>query len=93
MKFAARESNYNSWMGIILGWVVPLLILFSIWGFLLNRIRGSLSALKMGKSKARIYSEGSTSVKFIDVAGVDEAKTELQEIVDFLNKADKLSRF
>ncbi len=44
------------------------------------------------KSKARIYSEGSTGVKFTDVAGVDEAKTELQEIVDFLKNADKYTR-
>jgi cell division protease FtsH len=46
----------------------------------------------VGKSKARIYSEGSTGVKFLDVAGVDEAKAELQEIVDFLKNADKYTR-
>jgi cell division protease FtsH len=46
----------------------------------------------VGKSKARIYSEGSTGVKFTDVAGVDEAKAELQEIVDFLKNADKYTR-
>jgi cell division protease FtsH len=50
------------------------------------------AALTIGKSKARIYSEGTTGVTFDDVAGVDEAKTELQEIVDFLKNAGKYTR-
>ena len=50
------------------------------------------AALTIGKSKARIYSEGSTGVKFDDVAGVDEAKAELQEIVDFLQHKSKYTR-
>ena len=64
-------------------------LLFSIWAFLMSRQGGGPAALTVGKSKARIYSEGGTGVKFLDVAGVDEAKAELEEIVDFLKNASK----
>ncbi|MBD2770587.1 ATP-dependent zinc metalloprotease FtsH [Iningainema tapete] len=89
VKFAAPPPDQNGWIGTLLSWVAPPLIFFGIWGFLLNRQGGGPAALTVGKSKARIYSEGSTGVKFIDVAGVDEAKAELEEIVDFLKSATK----
>lgn len=92
VEFAAPPPNENGWIGTLLSWVAPPLIFFGIWGFLLNRQGGGPAALTVGKSKARIYSEGSTGVKFIDVAGVDEAKAELEEIVDFLKSADKYTR-
>ncbi|MUG95641.1 ATP-dependent zinc metalloprotease FtsH [Scytonema sp. UIC 10036] len=92
VEFAAPPPNQNGWIGTLLSWVAPPLIFFGIWGFLLNRQGGGPAALTVGKSKARIYSEGSTGVKFIDVAGVDEAKAELEEIVDFLKNADKYTR-
>ncbi|MFN6558467.1 MAG: ATP-dependent zinc metalloprotease FtsH [Nostoc sp. ChiSLP01] len=88
VQFAAPPPNQNAWIGTLLSWVAPPLIFFGIWGFLMSR-QGGPAALTVGKSRARIYSEGSTGVKFSDVAGVDEAKTELEEIVDFLKNADK----
>lgn len=92
VKFTAPAPSNSGWIGTLLSWVVPPLIFFGIWGFLLNRQGGGPAALTVGKSKARIYSEGSTGVKFTDVAGVDEAKAELQEIVDFLKNAGKYTR-
>ncbi|MGH8002948.1 MAG: ATP-dependent zinc metalloprotease FtsH [Brasilonema sp.] len=92
VEFAAPPPDQNGWIGTLLSWVAPPLIFFGIWGFLLNRGGGGPAALTVGKSKARIYSEGSTGVKFLDVAGVDEAKAELEEIVDFLKSADKYTR-
>ncbi len=92
VEFGAPPPNENGWIGTLLSWVAPPLIFFGIWGFLLNRQGGGPAALTVGKSKARIYSEGSTGVKFLDVAGVDEAKAELEEIVDFLKSADKYTR-
>jgi cell division protease FtsH len=89
VEFAAPLPDQNAWIGTLLSWVAPPLIFFGIWGFLLNRQGGGPAALTVGKSKARIYSEGSTGVKFPDVAGVDEAKAELEEIVDFLKNATK----
>ncbi|MBH8562104.1 ATP-dependent zinc metalloprotease FtsH [Nostoc sp. CENA67] len=89
VEFAAPPPDQNGWIGTLLSWVAPPLIFFGIWGFLINRQGGGPAALTVGKSKARIYSEGSTGVKFPDVAGVDEAKAELEEIVDFLKNASK----
>ncbi len=92
VEFAAPPPSQNGWIGTLLSWVVPPLIFFGIWAFLFNRQGGGPAALTVGKSKARIYSEGSTGVKFPDVAGVDEAKAELEEIVDFLKNAEKYTR-
>jgi cell division protease FtsH len=92
VEFAAPPPDENGWIGTILSWVAPPLIFFGIWGFLMNRQGGGPAALTVGKSKARISSDGSTGVKFTDVAGVDEAKVELEEIVDFLKNADKYTR-
>ncbi|AFY33481.1 ATP-dependent zinc metalloprotease FtsH [Calothrix sp. PCC 7507] len=90
VEFAAPPPDQNGWIGTLLSWVAPPLIFFGIWGFLMNRQGGGgPAALTVGKSKARISSDGSTGVKFTDVAGVDEAKAELEEIVDFLKNATK----
>ncbi len=93
VQYFAPPPSSLSWLPTLLGWVVPPLIFFGIWSWLINRNQGAgPAALTVGQSKARIYSEGSTGVTFDDVAGVDEAKTELLEIVDFLAHADKYTR-
>ncbi|KZL51590.1 cell division protein FtsH [Nodularia spumigena CENA596] len=92
VEFTAPPPSENAWIGTLLSWFVPPLIFFGIWGFLINRQGGGPAALTVGKSKARIYSEGITGVKFSDVAGVDEAKAELEEIIDFLKNAGKYTR-
>ncbi|WP_088239892.1 ATP-dependent zinc metalloprotease FtsH [Calothrix rhizosoleniae] len=92
VQFAAPPPNQNAWIGTLLSWVAPPLIFFGIWGFLMSRQNGGPAALTVGKSKARIYSEGTTGVKFNDVAGVDEAKAELEEIIDFLKDAGKYTQ-
>ncbi|MBF2027067.1 MAG: ATP-dependent zinc metalloprotease FtsH [Oscillatoriales cyanobacterium C42_A2020_001] len=89
VEFGAPPPSNSGWIGTLLSWVAPPLIFFGIWAFLINRQGAGQASLTVGKSKARIYSEGSTGVKFSDVAGVDEAKAELQEIVDFLKNANK----
>lgn len=77
----------------LLGWVVPPLIFVGIWLFIMNRAQaGAGAALTVGKSKVRIYSEGHTGVTFADVAGIDEAKAELQEVVEFLKDSAKYTR-
>lgn len=93
VQYFAPPPSSLSWLPTLLGWVVPPLIFFGIWSWLINRNQGAgPAALTVGQSKARIYSEGSTGVTFDDVAGVEEAKTELLEIVDFLAHADKYTR-
>jgi cell division protease FtsH len=90
VQFFAQPTGGTGWIATFLSWIVPPLVFFGFWFWLLNRAQRSGSvALSVGKSKARIYAEGSTGVTFDDVAGVDEAKVELQEIVDFLQHRSK----
>ncbi len=70
----------------LLSWVVPVALFFGVWMFMLRRMGGGLGGglMQIGKSKAKVYVQSDTGVTFKDVAGVDEAKDELKEIVDFL---------
>lgn len=93
VEFGSPPPNPYGWLGTLLGWIAPPLIFFGIWIWLISRSQGAApDALMVGKSKARIYSEGDTGVTFKDVAGIDEAKTELEEIVDFLKNAERYVR-
>ena len=75
----------HTWISTLLSWVVPTAIFFLIWSFLSRRVsQGLSSAMSLGQSKAKVFVEKDTKVGFADVAGVDEAKYELQEIVAFL---------
>src|SRR5919108_3620278 len=73
----------------VLSWVIPMGLLFVLWGFLSRRIGPGQGVMNFGKSRARIYAERETGVTFADVAGADEAKEELQEIIDFLRYPQK----
>ncbi len=77
----------NTWFTTLLSWVLPALLFVGIWLFLIRRMGGGQSMggmMSIGKSKAKVYVESDTKVTFADVAGVDEAKAELQEVIDFL---------
>ena len=85
VEFAATPPAQNQWIGSLLSWVIPPLIFIAVWRFFLARGGGPQGALSIGKSKAKVYVEDeATKITFEDVAGVEEAKTELVEIVDFL---------
>ncbi len=88
VEFAAAPPPKNAWIGNVLGWVIPPLIFVGIWQFFIHRGAGGggpQGMLSIGKSKAKVYVEGEAAkITFADVAGVEEAKTELVEIVDFL---------
>ena len=77
----------NTLFATLLSWILPALIFFAIWMFLIRRMAGKQGIggmMSIGKSKAKVYVESDTKVTFSDVAGVDEAKAELQEVIDFL---------
>ena len=78
----------------LLSWVVPAVLFFGVWMFLSRRLTQGLGGglMSIGKSKAKVYVESDTGVRFDDVAGVDEAKDELQEIVEFLKNPDQYGR-
>jgi cell division protease FtsH len=86
----------QNWLTNLISWVAPVLLFFGVWMLLMRRMSGGGQGLgglvNIGKSKAKVYLETETGVTFDDVAGVDEAKGELQEIVSFLKDKDKYGR-
>jgi cell division protease FtsH len=85
----------NTFFRDLLGWIVPALVFFGVWMFLVRRLSGEGGIgglMSIGKSKAKVYVETDTKVSFADVAGVDEAKDELREVVGFLKDPGKFGR-
>lgn len=103
-QLAERLSKYDvKFTGVVestflrdlLSWVVPVLFFFGLWIFLFRRLaekQGLGGLMSVGKSRAKVYVEKDTKVTFVDVAGVDEAKEELQEIVNFLKDPKSYGR-
>jgi cell division protease FtsH len=94
-ELEARGVKYtgevmNRWLPELLGWVIPLLFLVGIWGFFFRRMQGAEGGvMSFARSKAKIYADDEVKVRFADVAGVEEAKDELKEIVEFLQNPKK----
>ncbi|HEX8665223.1 MAG TPA: ATP-dependent zinc metalloprotease FtsH [Beijerinckiaceae bacterium] len=104
-EFAQQLEKYNvrytgqiesTFLRDLLSWVLPVLLFFGIWAYLGRRMAQGLGGpgglMAIGKSKAKVYVEADTGVTFADVAGVDEAKDELREIVDFLKNPEEYGR-
>ena len=90
-----RGVPQNTWLGTLISWVAPALVFFAVWMLLFRRFadrQGLGGFMQVGKSRAKVYMERQTGVTFADVAGVDEAKAELQEIVEFLRNPGEYGR-
>ncbi len=88
-----RDMNSGSWPLQLLGTWAPLILLAALWFFMIRQMQtGGNKALSFGKSRARLLSMQQKKVTFKDVAGVDEAKEELREIIEFLREAQKFQK-
>ncbi len=88
-------ASDQTWFTMLLSWIAPLAFFLILWAVVFRRFaerQGMGGLVNIGKSKAKVWIERDTGVTFADVAGVDEAKAELQEVVSFLNDRDKYSR-
>ena len=85
----------NKWLSTLLAWVLPAVIFVAIWSFAMKRMGGMGGMggmMEIGKSKAKVYMEKQTGVTFADVAGIDEAREELTQVVDFLKNPERYRR-
>ncbi|MCX7857602.1 MAG: ATP-dependent zinc metalloprotease FtsH [Deltaproteobacteria bacterium] len=88
IKFTGRHEN--KLVKAFFSWVLPFIIIILIWNFLFRRMGGApTSVLSFGKSRGKIYGEDEIKITFNDVAGCDEAKEELKEIIEFLRNPSK----
>jgi cell division protease FtsH len=90
VKFTGHVEN--TWLATLLSWILPAVIFAGVWILLMRRFGPQQGLMTIGKSKARVYVEHKTGVTFDDVAGIDEARGELMEVVDFLKNPDRYRR-
>ncbi len=93
VDITVKEVQQDSWfMTIFVSWF-PMLLLIGVWIFFMRQMQGGGKggALSFGKNKARLMEQGDNNVTFADVAGIDEAKEELEEIIDFLKDPQKFT--
>jgi cell division protease FtsH len=87
------SGHYESkFMSTVLSWIIPIAIFFLIWRFAMKKMGPGMGVMSFAKSKAKMFAQNETKVTFTDVAGIDEAKEELQEVVEFLSNPEKFQR-
>jgi cell division protease FtsH len=93
VNWSEKDSQSGMWVSTVLTIVAPILLVVILWVFMMRQMQsGGNKALSFGKSRARLLSMQQKKVTFKDVAGVDEAKEELKEIIEFLREAQKFQR-
>jgi len=92
VNISNKDQNSNVWVSTLIS-IAPFALLLGLWFFLLRQMQsGGNKAMSFGKSRARLLSMQQKKITFKDVAGVDEAKEELKEIIEFLREAQKFQR-
>jgi cell division protease FtsH len=91
VKFTGKLENKI--VKFFTNWILPMIFFVALWGFLMRRMGGPGGGLmSIGKSKAKVYMEKDINIKFDDVAGIEEAKEELKEVIEFLKTPQKFQR-
>jgi cell division protease FtsH len=93
----AHKVNYSGhyeskFLSGLLSWILPLGIFFLIWRFAMKKMGPGMGVMSFSKSKAKLFAQNETKITFADVAGIDEAKEELQEVVEFLKSPGKFQK-
>ncbi len=92
VRISAKPTEQNPWWNVLLSWL-PMLVFIGVWIFFMRQMQGGgTKALSFGKARARLLTEKQNRITFTDVAGVEEAKEELQEIIEFLKDPQKYQK-
>ncbi|MFO7752667.1 MAG: ATP-dependent zinc metalloprotease FtsH [Desulfobacteraceae bacterium] len=91
-KLSYSGRYENKLLTSLFAWVLPLLFFFLIWRFAMKKMGSGMGVMSFSKSKAKIFAETDTKVSFDDVAGIDESKEELEEVVAFLKTPEKFQK-
>ena len=92
-----QKTNYSGFYesklwGTIFSWILPIGLFFLIWRFAMKKMGPGMGVMSFSKSKAKLFAQDGTKITFADVAGIDEAKDELQEVVEFLKNPGKFQK-
>lgn len=90
VRFTGHAAS--TWLSTLLSWILPAVIFFGLWMLVMKRMNPQSGLMSIGKSRAKVYVENKTGVTFDDIAGIDEARSELMEIVDFLKNPERYRR-
>jgi cell division protease FtsH len=90
VSYSGRYAN--KFLGFLFSWIIPIGIVFLIWRFFMKKMGPGMGVMSFSKNKAKIFAGSETNVSFEDVAGIDEAKEELQEVVEFLTNPEKFQK-
>ncbi len=91
-KISYSGQYENRFLSSLISWILPLGIFFLIWRFAIKKMGTGMGVMSFSKSKAKIFAQSDTKVSFADVAGIDEAREELEEVVEFLRTPEKFQK-